>query len=104
MPIPSTANYTKLVGALDLSDLPANEQEEILLDLNDAVFKTSLLKMIEVMTEEQREALAKLMETEASEEELEAFLSANVPGAEQMVQEAIASIADDILAVSDDDE
>lgn len=101
MDTPSNTNrFDKLVEALDLSALPLEEQNELLLDLNSVIFKSSLLTMIESMSEETREEFAALMEQEASEEELEAFLMEKVPGAEKAVQQAVESLADDILAVS----
>ena len=101
---PTSSNrFDKLVEALDLSALPLEEQNELLLDLNSVIFKSSLLTMIETMDEPTRDEFAVLMEEEASEEELEAFLMEKVPGAEAAVQQAVESLADDILAVSDTD-
>ncbi len=103
-PLPTSFNrFDKLVEALDLSALPLEEQNELLLDLNSVIFKSSLLTMIEAMDEPTREEFAVLMEEEASEEDLEAFLMEKVPGAEAAVQQAVESLADDILAVSDTD-
>jgi len=99
----NTNRFDKLVEALDLSALPLEEQNELLLDLNSVIFKSSLLTMIEGMNEETREEFALLMEQEVSEEELEKFLMEKVPGAEKAVQQAVESLADDILAVSDID-
>lgn len=104
LPITSSSRFDKLVEALDLSALPLQEQNELLLDLNSVIFKSSLLTMIEGMDEPTREEFAVLiMEEEASEEELETFLMEKVPGAEAAVQQAVESLADDILAVSDTD-
>lgn len=99
----STNTFQKLMDALDLSALPLEEQNELLLDLNSVIFKSSLVRMIENMDEPTREEFAALMEAEVDEEALEAFLTTRVPGAEQAVQEAVESIADDILAVSEAD-
>jgi len=91
----------KIVEALDIFALPVNEQEELLLDLNSLIFRSSLVRMMENMDEATREEFAVLMERNPEEEELEAFLLNRVPGAEESVQEAIETLADDILAVSD---
>lgn len=95
--------FEKLLEALDLSELPTEEQETLLLDLNTTIFKSALIRMIEGMNDATREEFAALMDAEASEEELEAFLRDKVPGAEQAVNEAVETVADDILAVSDTD-
>jgi hypothetical protein len=99
-----TTKFQRLIEALELDELaPGEEQDELLTDLNSAIFKSSLVRMIESMDEKTREEFATLMENEASEEELEKFLAEKVPGAEKAIEEAVASIADDILAVSDID-
>jgi hypothetical protein len=96
-----TARFQKLVNALDLEALPLEEQNELLLDLNSVIFKKSLVRMIENMDEATREEFAALMENGASEEEIETFLTTKVPGAEEAVQEAVETLTDDILAVSE---
>ena len=98
-----TTKFEKMVDALDISALPVEEQEELLLDLNSLIFKSSLVRMIENMDEATREEFSVLMEKNPDEEELEAFLLNRVPNAEESVQEAIETLADDILAVSDID-
>lgn len=98
-----TPALQKLIAALDLSSLPSEEREEILLDLNEVVFKNSLIRMIEIMDEPTREEFARLMESEASEQELETFLAERVPGADKAIEEAVESLTDDILAVSEPD-
>lgn len=98
-----TSRFQKLMEALDLSILPLEEQNELLLDLNTVIFKNALARMIENMNEQAREEFARLMEEEADEDALEEFLTTRVPGAEQAVQAAVEGISDDILAVSDTD-
>lgn len=96
-----TTQFQKLVDALDLDALPLEEQNELLSDLNSVIFKKSLLSMIESMDEATREEFASLMENEASEEDIETFLTNKVPGADRAVQEAVETLTDDILAVSE---
>ena len=98
-----TTKFEKMVDALDISALPVEEQEELLLDLNSLIFRSSLVRMIENMDEATRDEFSVLMEKNPDEEELEAFLLNRVPNAEESVQEAIETLADDILAVSDID-
>ena len=87
--------------ALDLEAFPLEEQNELLLDLNSVIFKKSLVRMIENMSEATRDEFAALMENEASEEEIEAFLTTKVPGADEAIAEAVETLTDDILAVSE---
>ncbi len=98
-----STKFEKLIEALDLAALPTEEQETLLLDLNTTIFKSALLRMIETMDEPTRDEFAALMDREASEEELETFLREKVPGAEAAVNEAVETIADDILLASETD-
>lgn len=96
-----TTNLQKLVAALDLTDLPASEQDEIMLDVNEAVFKSALVRIIEGMDEPTRAEFATLMESEASEEAIETFFAEKVPGATAAVEEAVESLTNDILVASE---
>jgi hypothetical protein len=98
-----TTKFQKLIEALELDESAPGEQDELLTDLNAAIFKSALVRMVESMDEKTREEFATLMENEASEEELEKFLAEKVPGAEQAIEDAVSGIADDILELSDTD-
>ncbi len=89
-----------ILEALDISSLPAEEQEEILLDLNSLIFKGSLIRLIERMDEPTKDAFNVLMDTDPSEDEVETFLAKHVPDADAAVQETLDELASDILAVT----
>jgi hypothetical protein len=89
-----------IIEALDLAALPAKDQEDILLTLNDLVFKGSLVRVVEGMDDATRDAFSSLFDSGASEEEINAFLDAHAPHSEKAVQETIDELASDILAVS----
>lgn len=89
-----------IIEALDLAALPAKDQEDILLTLNDLIFKGSLARIIESMDDTTRDSFSKLFEAGASEEEISAFLESHAPHADEAVQETIDELAGDILAVS----
>lgn len=89
-----------IIEALDLAALPAKDQEDILLTLNDLIFKGSLARIIEGMDDATRESFSGLFESGASEEEIGAFLETHAPHSDKAVQETIDELADDILSVS----
>ena len=91
---------TTLLEALDLESLAPEEQEALLLEINELVFKSSMARLIERMDDGMRDEFAKLMESDADEETVEAFLLANVPDADKAVAEAVAELTDDILAAT----
>ncbi|MBA3789135.1 hypothetical protein H0X32_01925 [Patescibacteria group bacterium] len=95
-----STTYTKILDALNLSELEPEEQEEILLDLNDLVFKGTLIRLIERMPARIREEFDSLLATDPSEDVMEAFIQKNVPDADSAVTETLAELTDDILAVT----
>lgn len=91
----------KLLTALDLESLPPEEQEAFLADISDLVFEDSLTRMVEAMDQKTREDFGALMESDAEEDAVEAFLKERVPGADQAVADAMAELADAILSGTD---
>lgn len=89
-----------LLEALDISALPAEEQEELLLDLNSLVFRGTLVRLIERMDEDARKDFDALMETDPDEAEVEAFLMERVPDADTAVEETLQDLTNDIVAVT----
>lgn len=96
----NTTNLSPILDALQLTELPAEEQEALLLELNELVFKGTMVRLIERMDEPSRDEFTKLMESDADEASVEAFLRERVTNADQVVAETVAELADDILAVT----
>lgn len=90
----------QIIQALDLASMTPEEQEKTMLDLNALIFRGSIMRMIEQMDEPTKEAFGKLVESDAAEEELQAFLTENVPQADQAVADTVAALTSDILAVT----
>jgi len=99
MPI-TESDLSPVLEALDFSELPAAEQEELLLDLNALIFRGSMVRLVERMDEPAREEFSKLMEGSPSEQEIEGFLRDRVADADGAVAETVRDIADDILAAT----
>ncbi|MDP3403018.1 MAG: DUF5663 domain-containing protein [bacterium] len=93
-------NLSPVLEALELNELPVEEQEALLVDLNELIFKGTMVRLIELMDESSRDEFAKLMESGADEAVVEAFLREKVPNADRAVEETVAELADDILAVT----
>ncbi len=91
---------TDIMTALQIDELAPEEQEELLLDLGDLILRGSMARLVERMDGKTREEFTALMERNASDEEVEAFLAARVPGADAAVQEAVQDLTDDILAAT----
>ena len=95
-----TYALTQVADALNLSALPKGKQEMVLLDIHALIFKNALVRLLERMNERNREELLALIEEDASEGEIEAFIETRVPGAQSAVAEAIMEVTGDILSVT----
>jgi hypothetical protein len=92
--------FETIIEALKLDQLSPEEQEKTLLELNELIFRGSIIRMVEQMDQETKDAFNELIEGDASEEQLQAFITEKVPHADQAVAYTIASLTSDILAVT----
>jgi hypothetical protein len=89
-----------VIEALNIFELPEEEQEELLNDLNELIFKGTLVRLLERMNDKTREEFSQLLEQDAPEEVVEAFIEKHVVNADSAVEDAIIELRDDILAVT----
>jgi hypothetical protein len=97
-----TPGLQDIVEALSLADLPDEEREQILLDIQELVFKSTMVRLVDRMDDATRADFTTLMERDAGEEEVEEFLKTRVIDADGAVAEAVQDLTDDILAVTKD--
>lgn len=97
---PSPTREESLIDALGFNELEATEQEALMLDLSQLIFKGSLLRMFETLDEATKGELESLLATNPSDEEMEAFLAEKVPGSEQAIAETVEELTSDILAIT----
>lgn len=93
-------NVNHVLDALQIDELPTEEQEALLLDLNSLIFRGSITRLVERMDEQTRDAFAQLVDSGADEEAVETFLRSHVQDADSAVAETMQEISDDILAVT----
>lgn len=86
--------------ALSLDELPVEQQEELLEELGELVAEGALLRAAERIPEDAKAEFGRLLDQDASEEEVTAFIEAHVPDADNLVDETLADIRNDILAVT----
>lgn len=94
-----TSHKHELLSALNLEAFTLEEQEEMLLTLSDLVFRGTIIRLIEAMDDKTRTDFMALCDADASGEEVQAFLEARVPGADDAVRETVAEIAHDMAAL-----
>jgi hypothetical protein len=95
-----TNRTEEIIRALDLEALTSEEQEALLLELHELIYRGSMLRLVERMDEGTKERFAKLLEGSVSEEEIEAFIAQNVPDADAIVTETVQELTDDIVTVT----
>ena len=91
----------EVLEALQLSELSPEEQEQMLLDINAIIYEGSMVRIVERMDEQTRADFEALMESDAEEEAVEAFLKERVPDADALVAETVKELTDDILSGTD---
>lgn len=91
---------SNLLDALELDALKPEEQEEILDDIGEIIAEGTMTRLMEQMDDATSAEFTKLLESEASEEQVDAFIKEHVPNSEQILQDTIDELQDDILAVT----
>ena len=94
------SRFEDISNALQFDHLTSDEQESLLLDLNSLIFRGSLVKLVERMDDETRDAFNTLVESNPTEELMEEFLMTHVPDADKAVEETVEELTSDILAVT----
>lgn len=89
-----------ILDALNFTALEQEEQQELLLDLHELIFKSTFLRLLERMDEQTREEFTALLDRDASEEEVQGFLELKVPDADSAVEEAVQELTSDILTLT----
>ena len=59
-----------------------------------------MVRLIEKMDEQTRDEFAKMLDGDASEDEIESFIQTHVPEADKLVEETVEELTSDILAVT----
>lgn len=87
-----------ILEALGVQDLTEEEQQNMLLDLQSLLFRGSIIRMLEQMNEQQKNAFNEYLEVNPSEEDMMAYLEKNVPDAEGAIRDTLSELKNDILA------
>lgn len=96
----STTAPTNILEALNFAALDEAEQQELLLEISELVSKGTFIRLLERMDEGTRDEFTALMERDATDEEVQAFIDARVPDAQSAVTETVQELTDDILSLT----
>lgn len=89
-----------VLDALGMKHLTEEQQQSLLLDMQSLIFKGSVVRMLEQMTETEKDAFNAFLETNPSEEAMMDYLEGQVPSAKEAILDTIAELKSDILAVT----
>ena len=93
-------NNSNILDTLNIASLQETEQEELLLDLQSLVYKSTLIRLIGKMDEKNQDEFNTLLDTQPSEDTVLAFLYEKIPDADAIVAEVLADLRGDILEVT----
>jgi len=74
-------------NALHIDKLSAEEQQEIIERVGVVIYQNVLMRVLPGMSDEQENEFERLLDANASPEEIFGFLNTNVPNLEQVIQE-----------------
>lgn len=89
-----------LLKELGIDQLPEERQEEVLTAMTEVLLKRLTLKVLEKLTEAQRQEFETLCAAQ-DQEKITKFFSDNVPNYEQLIQDEIAAFKEDIKKTTD---
>mgnify|MGYP001608058121 FL=1 len=90
-----------ITDALDLSALPVEEQQEILIRTGTVIYQNVLMRVMEILTEEEQNEFEKLLDNEAKPEKIFSFLKNKVKDLEKIIEEEASKFknkANDIMS------
>lgn len=96
----NTAIKTNLVRELNLENLSPEKQEEIFEKIGKIIFQKIILKITEILPEENLNDFQKLLENEAEENKnLFLFLQEKIPNFEEIVDETVTEFKEETTAL-----
>ena len=96
----TSTSTTDILDALGIDDLSEKEQEAFLLDIGDIIYQGTLMRAMQDMDEESKDAFEALLARDPADEEMERFMEEHMPTIDQAAAETITQLRDDILAIT----
>lgn len=93
----SSALPNLLIEELGLSDLPQEKQEKLLIRMTEVVLKRIFVETVEKLSEADQEAYSKMMEENASPEDVEKFLNEKISGYDALVKKIVDDFKEEML-------
>ena len=84
---------TNIIKELGIDVLPEKEQEEILQGLGKIIFQSVLLRVMDELTEKEKDSFEKILTEKPNDEEaILTFLKAKVSNLDEIIKEVVSKI------------
>lgn len=99
----TTLLQTDIIDILGLQHLPAPQKASLLNNMGQVIQERITDRVLEAMSADQRQAFEQLLNTNASAQDIDAFIRASVPDFEQIAAEEVvnfkSAMAQDVATV-----
>ena len=96
-PAEKTDLQKSLVDELGLASLLQDKQEELLVKMTEVVLKRIFVETMEKLPETDQETYAKMIDENATPEDLEKFLLEKIPNYDALVKKAVDGFREEML-------
>lgn len=88
-----------IIDELGLNDLPQEKQDQLLIKMTEAVLNRIFVEIMEKLNENDQNAYEKMIDENASPEQLESFLREKIANYDEMVANVIANFKEEMKEV-----
>jgi hypothetical protein len=78
-----------IIDELGLNDLPADKQEQLLIKMTEVVLQRIFVETMDKLAPVDQEEYEKMIDREATPEEMEAFLKGKIAGYDEMIKKVV---------------
>lgn len=91
-----------IIEILGINKLPPEKQGEAMEKLGAIVYQEVMLRVLDILSDEDKDEFEKLIEKDPNPEKMFAFLSEKIPTIDQIVAEEAKSLRDESAEIFDD--
>jgi hypothetical protein len=85
-----------LLEELGIADLPEEQRNELMAKMTEAIIKRILLEVLEKMTEADKTVYEKMIDRDASPEEMDAFIREKIPDYDKIAEKAVKELKEEM--------
>jgi hypothetical protein len=85
-----------ILDELGLTDLPQEKKEALLIKMTEVILKRIFVETMEKLVPEAQEEYAKLIEANATPEEVENFLAEKIPNYDELIKKTVDEFVEEM--------